>query len=319
MRSLILFVLILVQALVRPANSQPFYNKSFGDKAGIPLIFMHGGPGGTSLDFELTTAPVLAQNGFFVIVYDRRGEGRSLVDSADFKFSALNQDLLSLYKKYNIEKAALLGHSFGGVAASIFAQQFPEKVTHLLLTAAPFVMQQSFDAILENSGYKGRTRADSTILSQVRSLQQLDRGSIQFSAGCFMLAMQAGLYQPENPSIESTKLYELMLANPKFTDYGEFLKNSNYQTVFNPSMGFWKNEKYTSLDISDSIFQVRQNNIPVYGIYGKEDGLFTNVYFKKMKDMIGEDNFRLLDNCGHAAYIEQQQEFIRLLNGWLKP
>lgn len=58
------------------AYSQQLYIKTFGDPHHPAIVFIHGGPRGNSVLFEGTTAQKLADKGFYVIVYDRRGEGR---------------------------------------------------------------------------------------------------------------------------------------------------------------------------------------------------------------------------------------------------
>jgi proline iminopeptidase len=71
------FVLFSVKA-------QALYTKSYGDTKHTPIIFIHGGPSGNSTLFESTTALNLSQKGYYVIVYDRRGEGRSIDTTAKF-------------------------------------------------------------------------------------------------------------------------------------------------------------------------------------------------------------------------------------------
>jgi proline iminopeptidase len=80
------------------ANSQSIYTKSFGSSQNKPIIFLHGGPGYNCVNFEATTAQQLADQGFYVIVYDRRGEGRSKDPSAQFTFKETFDDLNNIYQ-----------------------------------------------------------------------------------------------------------------------------------------------------------------------------------------------------------------------------
>jgi esterase len=43
------------------------------------------------------------------------------------------KDLAEFFKKHNIEKATILGHSMGGKAAMWFAFDYPEKVEKLVI------------------------------------------------------------------------------------------------------------------------------------------------------------------------------------------
>ena len=77
--------------------------------------------------FEGTTAQKLAEKGFYVIAYDRRGEGRSADPEAKFTYDEAFQDLNAIYKKYNLKKATLLAHSFGGLVATLIYREISSK------------------------------------------------------------------------------------------------------------------------------------------------------------------------------------------------
>ena len=108
-------------------SGQELYVKTFGSNKDKPVLFLHGGPGFNCVTFEATTAQKLADNGFYVIVYDRRGEGRSADTSAKFTFRQTFDDMNNILAKYKIEKVNLIGHSFGGIVATLYAEKYPEK------------------------------------------------------------------------------------------------------------------------------------------------------------------------------------------------
>jgi proline iminopeptidase len=99
--------------------------ETFGIETDKPIIFLHGGPGYNSVAFEKTTANKLTENGFFVISYDRRGEGRNQELKAEYTFAQTIDDLNQIYETYNLSKATLIGHSFGGVVGTLYADAFP--------------------------------------------------------------------------------------------------------------------------------------------------------------------------------------------------
>ncbi|MBI2281851.1 MAG: alpha/beta hydrolase, partial [Bacteroidetes bacterium] len=131
-------------------SGQSLYTKSFGDKNNEALIFLHGGPGYNCANFEATTAQKLADEGFYVIVYDRRGEGRSIDNKAKFTFQQTFEDLNSVYKKYDLKTATLIGHSFGGVVATLYAEKYPNRINSMLLVGAPVSLQETFKTIIES-------------------------------------------------------------------------------------------------------------------------------------------------------------------------
>jgi proline iminopeptidase len=97
MKPIILTILFLAKIV---ANGQIIYTKTFGSSKDKPIIFLHGGPGYNCVNFEATTVQQLAGKGFFVIVYDRLGEGRSKDGNAKFTFKEIFDDLNIIYQKY---------------------------------------------------------------------------------------------------------------------------------------------------------------------------------------------------------------------------
>ena len=94
------------------SQAQNLYSKAYGDTKNQAIIFMHREPSGNSNLFEATTAQKLADIGFYVIVYDRRGEGRSIDDNATTTFQESFDDLNQIYKLYHLEKANIFGAQF---------------------------------------------------------------------------------------------------------------------------------------------------------------------------------------------------------------
>ncbi len=132
MKFLISFIFIL---FFTAFNAQDLYSKAYGNSRNPAVIFIHGGPSGNATLFEGTTAQQLAEKGFYVIVYDRRGEGRSKDDSASMTFNESFNDLNGLYTTYNIKKANILAHSFGGIIGTLFTAKFLRKSIRLPLQA----------------------------------------------------------------------------------------------------------------------------------------------------------------------------------------
>lgn len=299
------------------AQAQTLYVKTFGNTTHKPIVFLHGGPGGTILDFELTTAQLLADKGYFVIAYDRRGEGRSEDDSAQYTYAQTMADINDLYKTYKLKSATLIGHSFGGIVATLYANQYPEKVNHIILAGTPVSLQQSFEAVLQRVTAIAQSKQDTVTLKQVSQVRGYDHASIYYSSGCFMLAMQQGLYNTKNPNARAQELYALLMGSQVMKDYTKFIADRQYKPMFNSSMGFWKNESYTSMDITKTVEGLKAKGVVVHGIYGKEDGLFDEKQIQAIRKLM-PNHFAYLDDCSHGVFMDQQDKFLTLLQTWIK-
>lgn len=309
MKALITSFFILLATMF--ANGQSIYTKTFGNSKSKPVIFLHGGPGYNSANFEATTAQKLADEGFYVIVYDRRGEGRSEAANAQFTFQETFDDLNAIYQKYGLKKSMLIGHSFGGVVATLFAEKHPEKIQSIILVGAPVSLQETFTTIIAKSKEIYQAKNDKVNLNYIAMLENMDRGSIEYSSYSFMHAMQNGFYAPKNPTEEAKAIYAKLKTDTLITKHAS-------QMSYQAPQGFWKNEKYTTLDLTANLKNLKAKNIKVRGLYGKDDGLYAVSQVKALQSEIGESNVKYLDNCSHNVFIDQQSQFKEAIKTWSK-
>jgi len=292
-------------------QSQSLYSFSFGQKTNPAIIFLHGGPGYNCSNFEVTTASKLAENGFYVIVYDRRGEGRSADIKAKFTFDESYNDLKDLYKKYGIEKATLMGHSFGGIVATLFAEKYPDKINSIVLVGAPIALQETFRTIINTCKNIYTSKNDDIGLSYLEQLEQMDTESIEYSSACFYHAMKNGFYTPKIFTEDAKKTYALFKTDTTLIKYATVMTTD-------ATKGFWKNEAYTSINLTEKIKQLLVNKVSIYGMYGKDDGLYSSEQINTLTQIIGTNNLYYLNDCSHNVFIDQQIAFIGALKQWLK-
>ncbi len=305
---LLFTVLLLASTLI--VDAQNLYIKTFGNQSNTPIIFMHGGPGYNCASFEATTAQNLAYSGFFVIVYDRRGEGRSKDVNAKFTFEQSIEDVNSIFSEYKLQKATVIGHSFGGILATNFATAYPNKVQALVLVGAPMGLQSSFKNIISKSKALYLSKNDSLNLMYVGMLEKMDTASLEYAVYCFGHAMQNKFYNPKKPTEEAQKLYASFKTDTILTKYASKMTQE-------PTKGYWKNEHYTTLNISTTLQNLKTKGIKIYGLYGKEDGLYSTDQIMALQQITGDNNLKYLDNCSHSVFVDQQTEFINSLKMWV--
>ncbi|PBQ30685.1 alpha/beta hydrolase [Sphingobacteriaceae bacterium] len=311
---LLLGVLLLCSQLT-VITAQTLYSKAYGKPGAEAIIFLHGGPGASSIDFEVMTAQKLANQGFFVVVYDRRGEGRSSDDSAKYSFQQTFSDLDSIYTKYKLRKASLIGHSFGGVVATLYAEHKPENVSNLVLVSAPTSIQLIFRTVLKKADSLAKNKNDTVTLREISEIRQLDTTTLQYSASCFMMASKFKFYNPADPTKRAKKLYALFETNETLKDYTGWLGKTQYKTMFTPVISFSKNEHYTMLNVLSQLNQLSEKKIPVYALYGAEDGLYDSAQYSLLKPLCKK--FVVLANCSHGVFMDQQEIFVDTLKNWI--
>ena len=303
-----LLSLIILFAIQLVFGQSDFYSKSYGDSKNKAIIFLHGGPGYNAVSFELSTAQKLADNGFYVIVYDQRGCGRTKTDTNSiYTFKEAYVDLNNIYKKYNLKTATLIGHSFGGTLGILFSKNYPEKVDNLILLSSPLSYQMTFKGIISKCK-DIYTKTKSKQLAYIEKLEKMDTTSLEYSSYCFMHAMSCGFYKPKNPTQESKMINDSL---KKSIDYS-YLSNMTR----NPVSGFYKNEHYTTLNLSKELNNLNKK-IKIFGIYGAEDGLFDDNQLTLLKSIIGTENFTLVERSSHNVFIDQQKTFIDVVKNYI--
>lgn len=304
------FFFVVTLFIIQNTIAQELYSKAYGDPKNIPLLFLHGGPGYNSAGFELTTAQALADNGFYVIAYDRRGEGRSADAHAKFNFSQTFEDVNAVLQKYNIKKVNLLGHSFGGIVATLYTEKYPEKVGSLALVSAPIALQETFKTILSSSKKIYTAKNDTTNLNYIAMIEKMDPTSVEYFAYSFGHAMQNGFYSPKKLSDEAKAIYANASKNSDFK-YAAQMTNE-------APIGFLKNENYTSIDLTQTLKKLVAAKTRIYGLYGTEDGLYAPEQVEKLGEIIGQDRLKYWGNCSHNVFIDQQQKFISFFKSNVK-
>lgn len=290
---------------------QEMYIKEYGNVDNPPILFLHGGPGYNSINFEVSTAQKLADSGFYVITYDRRGEGRSKELSSNYTFSESSADIDSILNKYNVKKINLLAHSFGGVIASEFAEKNPTKVKSIIFISAPFSYPNILSGTLSSLKEIYTDKNDTVNLNYVKMIENMDPKSLEYSSYILLHAMSNNFYTPSSMSLEAQSIYSNLGKNE---DYIKYSKSLDYKSP----LGFWKNESYTSIDLKNSVNVILKNNIKLYGVYGEEDGIIPQSEINNVRQLISNSNVKYLKDCSHNVFLDQQDLLLENIKNWVK-
>ena len=116
-------------------HDHELYYAEFGNPQGIPLLFMHGGPGSRC---DPAHVQYLRPDLFRIIQLDQRGCGQSTPHgSLTANTTAdLVQDMQHLREHLGIERWVIYGGSWGAVLAVQYAKHFPQATVGVLLRGA---------------------------------------------------------------------------------------------------------------------------------------------------------------------------------------
>ena len=129
------------QRMLQVGQGHKIYMEQCGNPKGIPVVVLHGGPGGgCSPAMRRYFDPKV----YRVILFDQRGCGRSRPHASidDNTTWHLVADIEKIRQSLNISDWMVFGGSWGATLALIYAQTHPDRVRHLILRGV-FLMTQS--------------------------------------------------------------------------------------------------------------------------------------------------------------------------------
>ncbi len=158
--------------------------ETFGSSANEVIIVIHGGPG---MDYRYLQPLQSLADDYLIVFYDQRGTGLSpRVGATELTMEQMRRDLHQVVLIYTEgRKVNLIGHSWGAVLASVYANAYPDKVNKVVL-AEPWILPIQNDTDLRELGkcwfeslhVKGPDRqadSDYFLYAQIHNTQNSDQ------------------------------------------------------------------------------------------------------------------------------------------------
>jgi proline iminopeptidase len=274
----------VASTLIRDVRGVRIFERRVGH--GTPSVILHGGPGAHH-DYLLPPFDALAQRRE-LIYYDQRGGGRSPVPrDTPVGWSEQVADLEELRSQWGVERLTLVGYSWGGLLALLYATEFPARVARLALVSPAPAWREA--------------RQQFERRFQERNLDpelQRERAALR----------QSGLRE-RDPGQYAQRVFELSVA-PYFFDP----RRARELTPFRVT-GRTQQEVWSSLGDYDLRPRLAALKLPALVLQGEDDPIPLPAS-RSVAHLLGAE-FRALPRCGHVPYIEAFEEFSGLLNGFL--
>lgn len=122
------------------AGGHEIYVEQSGNPEGIPILFVHGGPGGGTSSIQRR---FFDPQKFRIVLFDQRGCGRSRPHASlenNTTWDLVN-DMETIRTRLHIQNWVLFGGSWGSTLSLLYAEKYPQFVSHLVLRGI-FLMRQ---------------------------------------------------------------------------------------------------------------------------------------------------------------------------------
>lgn len=244
---------------------------------GLPLVVHHGGPG---LDHTVI-APHLGPLADYLclICYDHRGSGRSTWPRGpdSYRIDHFVTDIEGVATGLGLKRFALLGHSFGGIAALNFALAHPGVLSHLVLVCSPISHHfiDDVEAALPDC-------LDAEALSELSCLQDSEPSDYVMRRS---LELLAPIYFRDPGDVSELRLDSVQFG-PKT------------QAVWDSLEGF---------DLGPRLGEIQ---VPTLVIAGAHDRSVTPERAREAADALPKGKLLVMKNSGHYPFVEEPETFL---------
>ncbi|MFQ5614891.1 MAG: alpha/beta fold hydrolase [Anaerolineales bacterium] len=281
------------------------YHFSAGE--GRNVLIVHGGPGFPYAEPWLGLEPLTGDYQFHY--YDQRGSGQSTRPIDTFSSKNYYENVTTLDETLGLgaqvadierirqilgeEKLIIIGHSFGGFLASLYAAEFPENVEALILVAPAdvLVMPQESGGLFE--AVRERLPEDMQADYAAYLEEYLDFKNIFSRSEADLITLNIGF----------GRYYSAVVEIP-------MAEQSRAGGWMVQAMYFSMGKRH---DYRDAMQEV---GAPVLVIHGADD-LQTEAASRIYVDAFPNARIRVVENAGHFAFQEQPEAFAAIVGEFL--
>lgn len=275
------------------------YYEVYGElnRDSVPLIVLHGGPGGTFGSYEPLTK--LVNKGYCVIFYNQHGSGSSKILNREkdlYNFATYEEELNSLVKYFRLEKFNLLGHSWGGMLALKYVLDNEDKRINSLILFSTLPSSKLWnDESLRMIEYFPKKYRDVFLKDKdgKKVNQKLLKKAVKLFITMHVKDKKRVVYQYEQKRKMrfNRDAYNKMWGNSELFCSGQLL---DY----------------------DVISDLRKIKVPTLIISGQDDE--STPYMNKiMNDNIQNSKWVLLEKSQHVGYSQEPELVLNTLDTWL--
>lgn len=253
---------------------------------GQPVLVLHGGP-----DFDhcylLPELDLLARS-LRLIYYDQRGRGLSGegVQPDEVSLQSELADLDAVRAHFQVERVALLGHSWGGLLALEYALHYPHRVSHLLLMNSAPVSHADLVTFREE---RLRTaREDVEQLQVLATTDAYQAGDLEEDAAYYRIHFRAAFRHKE----QCEQLVARLRTNQ--TPAGILKARAIEQRLYEQT---WLRADY---NLANGLPQL---DVPTLVLHGEKD-FIPLACVASIAQALPRARLVVLPDCGHFSYLE---------------
>jgi len=252
-----------------------------------PCFILHGGPGMDHSYFRPWLSPLTDK--LQLIYVDHRGNGRSQrLPNEQYTIEHMADDLEQLRLYLGLERPIVLGNSFGGMLAQVYATRYPESYSRLVLVSTT----PSYDFFAEATAIAEERATD----EQKRVMPSLFEGKVRTEAEYHQWwEVMLPLYFYRYDSVVGAAMLGRTVGNPEVARY-----------MFDQVIPHY--------DVRPQLGAI---TAPTLVISGRHDWITPPTQGEEIHRLISHSENVVFEKSGHMPFIEEQDDFLAVVRRFL--
>lgn len=243
------------------------------------MVVLHGGPGAQH-DYLLPAFRRLSDR-YRLYFYDQRGGGRSLSSRrTQISWHDHVTDLERLRVHWGLERLTLLGYSWGGLLALLYACEHPRRVGAMVLVSPA-------------AGWGDYPR---------RFQEELARRARADPLRAMRAELEASDLRERDPAAYAQRRFDLSVA-AYFRDPNESRDSPRFVVRFQTQEATWASLKGYGRELRS---RVEKLTCPVLVLHGRHDPLPLE-WAEELAETLPEARLVVLERSGHVPYVEEPE------------
>lgn len=292
------------------------YYEMYGAQQSNTLLYLHGGPGASCLDF-VNQAKALSRK-VRVLIFDQLGVLRSeaIAGDEDYGMEYQIEMIEEMRKSFGIETWSILGHSYGGMLAVLYAHSYPDSIHKVILECPSLLFEDSAKSVAEYMSdhiESLNNRAASELCEKMKAAEVQGRPEALFD----LIALLNYVTDPKLRNYlhgVSFEEYQMSMDTSGITNEMWGKGNRHVEKLIGKKDLSAK--KITMVD--NFLPMIREITLPVLLINGKYDPACTKYQTEYMTGNVQNLTQAVFEHSGHFPRIEEAAKYTNTVLDFLE-
>ncbi|PGS38610.1 alpha/beta hydrolase [Bacillus cereus] len=288
-------------------RGKKLYVETHGNPKNKPVLYLHGGPGESCYDFSFHQAERL-KDSLYTIRIDQRGVCRSeeITEDEAFGLNDLIEDCEELRKALQIEKWSVIGHSFGGYVALLYASIYPSSIEKIIFEGPTFDFALTSRALLQKTGN----------LLKKYGKEEVAEESLAYSSSNASSEELLEAYIRLSDELEENRM-EIYNYKEDVTDESLY-SDEEWEVFSNRSKIHFDRLKVEGAVHTSLLQKIKEIQNPMLLIVGKYDAVTCEKQIEIFNKDAQNGGYIVFEESGHTPHYEEADRFAEIVIQFLK-